>query len=177
MSYIDIIALACLRPFVFVSSVDMHETEFVGMMAELGGSYFVERRNASRLREEIEELAELMRRGFAVAIFPEGTSTNGETILPFRAPFIESARKAGAPVYPLCLKYKTIGGEPFSPENRDSVCWYGDMEFAPHLEKFMDVSETVAEVQVLDYVNPADYKRKELSGSLHEKIFTVYSGA
>ncbi|QAR32053.1 1-acyl-sn-glycerol-3-phosphate acyltransferase [Geovibrio thiophilus] len=174
MSYLDIIIMASMRPFVFVSSVDMRETPFVGMMAELGGTYFVERRNASRLREEIKELAALMEAGFAVVLFPEGTSTDGSRVLPFRAPFIESARKAGVPVYPACLKYESVNGEPFGEKNRDLVCWYGDMAFEPHFESLFRMDSVTASVRIMDPADASHADRKELGDYLFSEVASAY---
>jgi len=174
MSYLDIIVMASLRPFVFVSSVDMRETPFVGMIAELGGTFFVERRNASRLRDEIKEIAALMEKGFAVVLFPEGTSTDGSQVLPFRAPFIESARKAGVPVYPCCLKYESINGEPFSDLNRDLVCWYGDMEFEPHFESLFRMESVKASLRVMASADASHADRKELGDYLFSEVCSAY---
>ncbi|MGE4497563.1 MAG: lysophospholipid acyltransferase family protein [Deferribacterales bacterium] len=176
MSYLDIIIMASLRPFVFISSVDMHEKPFVGMMAELGGTYFVERRNASRLREEINELASLMKAGFAVMLFPEGTSTDGSKVLPFRAPFMESARKAGVPVFPACLKYENIDGVPFGSKNRDTVCWYGDMEFEPHFEGLFSVETVEASVRIMEPADASHADRKELGDYLFSQVASAYYG-
>ena len=68
-----------------------------------------------------------------MVIFPEATSTNGEQVLRFRKPLFLSAIDAGRPVVPFCLNYRTVGGESISLSNRDKVCWYGDMDFLPHL--------------------------------------------
>lgn len=175
MSYLDIVLLASIRPFVFISSVEMQNSPFVGLMAEYGGTYFVERRNASRLREEIRDISELMRRGFAVLLFPEGTSTNGESVLPFRAPFIEAARKAEAPVIPVCIKYTHVDGSLFGDENRDKVCWYGDMDFTPHFEELLRLKSVTAEVGALESADASLMERKDLSGHLHSEISKAYS--
>jgi len=68
-----------------------------------------------------------------VAIFPEATSTNGEQILRFRRPLYMSAIEASKPVVPFCLNYRMVGGVPINLQTRDSVFWYGDMDFASHL--------------------------------------------
>lgn len=174
MSYLDIVLIASVRPFVFISSVEMQNSPFVGLMAEYGGTYFVERRNVSKLKEEMKDITELMRRGFAVMLFPEGTSTDGSGVLPFRAPFIEAARKAEAPIIPMCLKYIEIDGKPFGTGNRDKVCWYGDMEFAPHFEELLKLKSIRAELTIMPQVKAAVMDRKELSEALHSKVSEAY---
>ncbi|WP_162139879.1 lysophospholipid acyltransferase family protein [Limisalsivibrio acetivorans] len=174
MSYIDILLISSQRPAVFVSTKEVEEDPYTGTLAALGGTVFIERRSASRIREEIEMLAELMRKGFAVVIFPEGTTTNGENILPFRAPFIEAAKKAGVPVIPVCINYKTVNGERFSPKNRDLVCWYGDMEFEPHFNDLVKQKEITAQINVLNPVSSEGMRRKELGELLHRNISEIF---
>src|SRR5690606_9677417 len=65
-------------------------------------------------------------------IFPEATSTNGESILRFRRPLFGSAIKSGAPVLPVTVNYLEADGSPVNAITRDSLCWYGDMDFVPH---------------------------------------------
>lgn len=95
----------------------------------------MERRNPKLIKLEIAKMSELIEQGFNIVLFPpEGTSTNGSKVLPFRSSLLASVSKSGGvEVVPACIKYETINNEKFSEKNCDSVCWYGDMSFAPHL--------------------------------------------
>jgi len=149
MSYLDIPLLSSQKPYLFVTSSEVQHTPFLGRLAKLGGSYFVDRRKKSRLREEITELATLLTKGCDVAFFPEGTSTDGSGILPFKQALFQSAVLARKDVLPVCLKYETVDGELFSPENCDNLCWYGDMSFFPHFVKLAGIEEATASVTYL----------------------------
>ena len=133
LSYMDVMFIASTVPSCFVTSVEIKETPGLGHICQMAGCLFVERRSRTSLAKEIGELQEGLERGLNVAIFPEATSTNGEQILRFRRPLFLSAGQAQKKVIPMCLNYRKLGSEPVTLKNRDSIFWYGDMPFVPHL--------------------------------------------
>lgn len=175
MSYIDIFILSSIQPCVFVTSVDLGETFFLGDIAELGGSIFVERRSRSKIERDIGVITDTLNAGHHVVIYPEGTSSNGERILPFKKSLLMSAVRAGVDVLPIVLKYTHIDGEPFSQKNRDLVCWYGDMPFFPHFMKLMKLRRVRAELHFLDPIQAApEITRHELADRAYAAIASVY---
>lgn len=133
LSYVDVVVVHARVPACFVTSKEIKQTPVLGQVCQLAGCLFVERRTRMNLRGEVEEIAEGLRRGFNVAIFPEATSTNGEQVLRFKRPLFTAAERAARPVVPFCLNYHTVGGEPINRVTRDKIFWYGDMGFAGHL--------------------------------------------
>lgn len=175
MSYLDAMITASVQPSVFVTSVDMGEVFFLGTMAELGASIFIERRHRGQVDQDLSVMAEALRDGFNVMIYPEGTSTNGQDILPFKKSLLMSAVEAGRDLMPVCLKYVEIDGEPFGPQNADKVCWYGDMSFAPHLLGLMRLKSVKAELHFLDPIPVTrDSTRQELAEKAYQTIRAVY---
>jgi len=177
MSYLDIMVYSSVRPAVFVTSVEMEQTFFLGFIAKIGGSYFVERRNTKNIKQELSVIADLIDQGFVVVLFPEGTSTDGSKILPFRSSFIAGATETGVDVVPACLRYDRINGEPFSDSNCDYVCWYGDMTFAPHFYRFMGLRNTEASASWLTAISSSGLDRKMITRKAHELIAASYFGA
>lgn len=176
MSYIDILVLSSIQPAVFVTSVEMEKTFFLGDMAKLGGSFFVDRVNRRKMKQEVQALVNLLDDKFNVFIFPEGTSTDGSKILPFKKSLFRVPHQTGFPILPICLKYKTIDGEPFSPQNCDRICWHGDMTFAPHFLQLMTLKELVAEVHYLDPLDSKQFENHgELAQTARDQIVNVYS--
>ena len=175
MSYIDILVLSSIQPAVFVTSVEMEKTFFLGDIAKLGGSFFVDRVNRRKMKVEVDELVKLLNQGFNVFIFPEGTSTNGDKILPFKKSLFRVPFMAKLPILPICLQYKSVNGEKFSPTNCDRICWYDDMTFAPHFLKLMSLKQL--EVQV-SYLTPIDSSSFESHGEValaaQKQIESVY---
>jgi lyso-ornithine lipid O-acyltransferase len=163
MSYLDILILSTVQPAVFVTSVEMEKTFFLGDVAKLGGSFFVDRVNRRKMKQEVAELKDLIGQGFNVFLFPEGTSTNGLEILPFKKSLFRVPMETGQPILPICLRYKSIDGEPFSLQNCDRVCWHGDMTFAPHFLQLMKLKSLEVEV---DYLEPLDSSHYSSHGEL-----------
>ncbi|MEM7646269.1 MAG: lysophospholipid acyltransferase family protein [Pseudomonadota bacterium] len=177
MSYIDILVLSSIQPAVFVTSVEMEKTFFLGDMAKLGGSFFVDRVNRRKMKSEVQALVQLLKDQFNVFIFPEGTSTNGTEILPFKKSLFRVPFQTQFPILPICLKYKTINGEPFSLQNCDRVCWYDDMTFAPHFLQLMGLRELIVEVHYLDPLDPKNFANHgDLALAAREQIVSVYQG-
>lgn len=175
MSYLDILILSSVQPAVFVTSVEMEKTFFLGDMAKWGGSFFVDRVNRRKMKEEVQALVDLLNSQFNVFIFPEGTSTNGLEILPFKKSLFRVPFQTGFPILPICLKYRTIDGEPFSAANADRVCWYDDMTFAPHFLQLMGIKELVVDLHYLEPLNPQNYgNHGDLASAARDQIAEAY---
>lgn len=175
MSYFDIVILSSIQPAVFVTSVEMEKTFFLGDMAKIGGSFFVDRVNRRKMKAEVQALKDLLDNRFNVFIFPEGTSTNGSEILPFKKSLFRVPFQASSPILPICLKYRSIDGEPFSADNCDRICWYDDMTFAPHFLQLMSLKELVVEVEYLTPLDPTQFSSHgELSEQARQQIISAY---
>ena len=175
LSYVDILVLSSVQPSVFVTSVDMGETKFLGPMAELGGSIFVERRSRAHINRDLGVMADTLRAGHNVVIFPEGTSTDGERVHPFKKSLLMSAVAAKKDVLPIVIKYVEIDGKPFSLENRDKICWYGDMGFGPHFMGILKTKSLTAEIHFLEPIHVTESTtRHELAEKAFNQISSVY---
>ncbi len=175
LSYLDIFVLSSIQPCVFVTSVDMHETPFLGQMAELGGSLFVERRNRSHIGRDIGVMADTLRDGHHVVVYPEGTSGNGGEVMRFKRTLLTSAIDASADLMPVVVKYTEIDGKPFSVENRDRVCWYGDMTFTPHFLGLLSLKKVKVELHFAQPITvTATSDRRVLAEECHKVISEIY---
>jgi len=116
---------------------------FFSTMARLAETVFVERERRSKVGETRDELRERLRAGDAIMLFPEGTSSDGNRVLPFKSALmgaaeIEIGADAGGyachvPVQPVSVTHVAVHGIPMGRENRPLFAWYGDMDLAPHL--------------------------------------------
>jgi 1-acyl-sn-glycerol-3-phosphate acyltransferase len=160
--------------------VEIRDTFLLGRITKLAGCFFVERRkvrrNADVIRQELESMKDTLNSGMNVFLFPEGTSSSGEGVLPFKNTFFQTAIDCQVPVLPLCLKYTEVNGEKFNRDNADIVCWYGDMTFPDHLFKVcLQKSITVTLVE-LPEMNPADYEsRFAMADEAYRRINETYA--
>lgn len=178
LSYLDILVLKNNDKNLFVSTHEVKETFLFGKVAEFGGSVFINRQSKNGIKQEIETLKEVLKEGFSIVIFLEGTTSNGETVLPFKSSFVEIAFELGVKIVPTCIRYRTVNGEKLSEKNRDLIFYYGDMNLFKHVFNFLlNVNSVEVEVIFLNPVNPSDFKdRKELSKYLHSEILKCYTG-
>lgn len=158
VSYLDALVLFHYYPSLFITSVEIRETFLLGKLCDLAGCFFVERRLRKRdpqtINREMSSMKQRLSEGFSILLFPEGTSSNGSSVLPFKTPFFQLVIDCQVPLYPLCLKYVSINDQKFSPANADFVCWYGDMTFPDHLFTLCRQKNVVAHVTEIPAIHP-----------------------
>jgi len=130
LSYIDILLLATQTNTLLVAKSEVARWPVIGFLCRSLHTVFIDRERKRDLPRVIGMITDALRRGHRVCLFPEGTSTLGATVLPFKSSLFEAAVRAGVPVSYASLTYRTPDGEP--PAYR-AVCWWGDMTFAPHV--------------------------------------------
>lgn len=158
MGFIDILMMASVFPMLFVTSNEMRETPFLGLLTEMGGCMYVERRSRTKILEEMKSLIKALQEGFRVVLYPEATSHNGERVLPFKRTLMMAAAHAGVPIQPAVVNFREVNGEEFSLKWRDHLCWYGDIPFATSLWRSLTLKSVNAEIEFLEkiYVNPEE---------------------
>lgn len=175
LGMLDVILLSSVQPALFITSVEMKEMPGIGILCDMGGCLFVERRNRSNIQNEIGEIREALRQGVNVVLYPEGTSTNGERVLPFKKSLLTSAAGTGVAIKPVVVNYTHVNGEPMSDRWRDSVCWYGDIPFLTAIWKLFQSREVRAELDFLDeIIIHSEEQRREIAALAHERIAAVY---
>ncbi|MGC9363216.1 MAG: lysophospholipid acyltransferase family protein [Fidelibacterota bacterium] len=133
LSYLDILVYAACFPVLFVSRHDVKYWPLLGAIAWVRGSVFVDRSIiGTKERPYVKQITDYLRQGFNVLIFPEGKTSNGGGVLPFKKTVFSCPARAEVPILPITLRYTHINHEPFSVANRDRVCWYGGMTFPDH---------------------------------------------
>ena len=166
LGYLDIVLLASRLSCVFVSKAEVRSWPVLGFMSRSMGTIYLDRtrkRDLVRVGREIEEALEA---GEGVVLFPEGTSTQGADVRPFRSSLLEVAARRNLPVRYAALRYSTGEGDP--PAHR-SVAWWGDATFGPHFLALLGVSRIEATVSFGD--EPvAETDRKLLARRLHEEV-------
>lgn len=136
LGYLDVAVLAAVLPVSFVAKSEVSGWPLIGFFARSTGTLFVTREDRLGAPEFIDRLRARLSGGENMLLFPEGTSSRGETILPFRStPFC--AASAGSGIVPVRIDLLQVGTEAAVGEVRDAACWHGEMEFVPHFWNFL----------------------------------------
>jgi lyso-ornithine lipid O-acyltransferase len=131
LSYLDILFYASLRPCIFVSKSEVLSWPLFGILARCGGTIFIERSRTHGVDEPAREIAAALTLGVPVILFPEGTSTDGSTVLPFRTSLFQPAIATQAPIHSAAIGYSLADGV------ESDLCYYGDITFLPHLLRML----------------------------------------
>ncbi len=141
-SYLDIVVLAQVVEGLFVAKSDVARWPVFGMIARVTRTVFVDRTPA-RARDQSRQIDALIAAGERLILFPEGTSTDGTTVAPFKSSLFAIARpgpaaaergRARLAVQPVSIAYtRTTDGTPLTGGRTEWYGWYGDMTLAPHL--------------------------------------------
>jgi 1-acyl-sn-glycerol-3-phosphate acyltransferase len=131
--YADIVTIGGLFPSIFAARHDMRAWPMFGALAASGATIFINRDNKRAGFRGVGQVAAALAAGATVVAFPEGTSTDGSGLLPFRTGIFQAAADAGAPIVPAAIRYLAIDGVPVTAANRDVVGWFGGEPFVGHI--------------------------------------------
>ncbi|MFN6963490.1 MAG: lysophospholipid acyltransferase family protein [Pyrinomonadaceae bacterium] len=166
LSYVDVGALRAVVRGVFVAKREIEDWPLAGRLVRDMGNIFIDRQNRRDIPRAGELITERLKMGQGVIVFPEGTSTKGEEILPFNSSFLQFAAETDLPVSYVAISYLTPDGE--MPAS-DAVCWWDDTTFLAHLLRLFSVREYTAVLNFGDEpVRVND--RKRLARELRQKV-------
>lgn len=142
VSYLDIPILATLRHGLFVAKTDVASWPMIGFLAKITRTHFVSRKATDTLRER-NNLSRSLDKGDAIFLFPEGSSSNGRDILPFKSGLLSTAllplKTTDIIIQPISITY----GPDISQHERDLYAWYGDMDLSPHIWQLLGRKEKI----------------------------------
>lgn len=173
-SYADIPVLGAILEACFVAKAEVAKWPVFGLCAKISGTLFVDRNPRLAVRQA-ELLKERLTAGNNLVLFPEGTSSDGNFVLPFRsALFSAAAIRVGekpVTVQPVSVAYTHLDGIPMGRHLRPFFAWYGDMDLAGHLWQLLGIGRSRVEVRFHDPVDIDRFaSRKELSAWCHAVI-------
>jgi 1-acyl-sn-glycerol-3-phosphate acyltransferase len=144
VSWLDITVMGSLRPLSFIAKSEVAGWPVAGLFAKLQRSVFIERARRTHTSRVNAAIARRLVRGEVMVLFAEGTTGDGNNVLPFRASLVGSARAALADssldhidLQPLAIAYVRRDGLPLTRRDRPEIAWYGDMDLAPHLAAWL----------------------------------------
>jgi len=162
ISWLDIIIIQSIKPSIFVAKSDVASWPLFGWVAHMTGTIFIKRDKVSDIKKALKKMKRrLMKR--SVCIFPEGTSTNGRYVLPFKSNLFQSSIDANKSILPICLRYEE------HHHYSDKVAFIGDMSLVDSILKVKKENHITAILEVLHPIRPTG-NRKEIASYTHEII-------
>lgn len=172
VSWLDIPVLSAVAPVSFVAKKEVSTWPFVSTLARLQRSVFIDRTRRTAVKQTSSEIIERLKTGDAIVLFAEGTSSDGNQVLPFKAPLFASVKPTlangytdpGACVQTVAIAYTHLHGIPLGRFGRPLVGWYGDMEMASHAWNLLKAGPLDVKIRIGPPVPLADFAdRKELA--------------
>src|SRR5215470_16286710 len=166
LGYMDIPAIRAVVNGVFVAKAEIRGWFVAGKIISDMGMIFIDRQNRRDIPRAGAKIISRLSDGEGVIVFPEGTSTKGEDVLPFNSSFLQFAAQSDVPVSYASLSYRTPEGEMTASQ---AVCWWDDTTFARHMLRLFTLPTFTAIVSFGDEpVLSTD--RKKLAGELRERV-------
>jgi len=151
-SWLDIPILAGVAPVSFVAKKEVATWPVVGFLARTQRSVFVDRNRRNATGAHADEIAGRLSKGDILVLFAEGTSSDGNKVLPFRSALVGAAQKAiadggTATIQPVAITYRRMLGLPLGRQHKPLVAWYGGADLVPHLKRVL--SEGGIDVEIV----------------------------
>lgn len=185
VSWSDIIILSCVADICFIAKSEVRKWPVFGLFAVLQRTVFIEREKRGNSGQQVADIAERMAAGDAMVLFPEGTTSNGNRLLPFKSALFGAThaaiRTAGAEavtVQPVAIAYIGLHGLPMGRYNRPVVSWPGDVALLPHLKNVLKEGAIDVEIRFGESMEvTAVTNRKDVSRAMERRVRTMLQSA
>ena len=181
LSWADIPVLGSELLASFVAKSEVNGWGFVGWMADLQRTIYVERERRQAAGEQRNAIAERLAAHENVILFPEGTSSDGVHVLPFKSSLfavVEGDGSEGFLIQPVTIAYTRLNGLPITRRQLPSIAWIGDTELGPHALDFVRLGRVRAEIHFHPPVRRADFAdRKALARHCRDVVAQGYAAA
>jgi 1-acyl-sn-glycerol-3-phosphate acyltransferase len=175
VSYVDGIVLGSIFPILFVSKREVKNWPIIGQWNRLCGTVFINRQRKGQVAALVNEMTCKLGQEANLLLFPEGTSTNGEHLLPFQTAPLAAPLRNRAIIVPVTLAYTSIEDQPVTARNRDQIYWHGDMDFFTHFWKLLSLRGVDVLVTIQPRIECAEYEdtsagRKRLAQDCYDRV-------
>ena len=170
-SYLDILVESSLFPVRFLPKAEIRFWPVLGWFLALNRPIWVDRKSPMKAAKVADEIARSLQEDLPVLAYPEGTTSDGKSLLPFKSTAFEPVVRAGLPIRPVLLRYAP-------PADDHPIAWYGDMTLLPHLIHTLGQPGFEAEITLLDPILPHPGEdRKNFANRVRQIMLEHYSGS
>jgi 1-acyl-sn-glycerol-3-phosphate acyltransferase len=166
LSWLDILAIHAARHVRFVSKASVRHWPVIGTLSTGAGTLYIERERRRDAVRVVHHMTEALRAGDVIAVFPEGTTSDGHGLLPFHANLLQAAISSGAPVQPAALRFADAA----SGQNSDAPRYVDDDNLLASLWNTLKAPPLLAIVHFGELQPPAGRDRRGWAKSLHEDV-------
>lgn len=174
VSWLDIPVLSAVAPLSFIAKREVGTWPFVSSLARLQRTVFVDRTRRSAVGHVANEMAGRLASGDTLVLFAEGTSTDGNRLMPFKSALFSSVfKEAGSDlsIQTLALTYTHLHGIPLGRADRHMIGWYGDMEMGDHAWTLLNSGPLDVHITIGEPVAIGNFAtRKELASHTEEAV-------
>jgi 1-acyl-sn-glycerol-3-phosphate acyltransferase len=163
ISWLDIHIINSIRPVIFVAKADVSKWPIFGYLASMLGTIFLKREKLSDIKRVIQLMKDKLANQEVVAIFPEGTSSDGKSVLPFKSNLFESAHQANVDVLPITIQYKENG------QYSNRAAFIDDMELIDSIKNILKANHLVVHIHLSDSL-PGHLTRQELASQANHLV-------
>ncbi len=150
ISYLDIFILGSLVDGLFVAKSEINTWPLINKICSLGRTIFVNRGDFIKVKGQVDKISKSLNSGYSVILFPEGTSSDGSKVLPFKTSLlgiIEGHKFKNFNLQPISISYIKLDGIPIETKFRPFFAWFGNMDLLSHAWKFMGLGLSEVEVK------------------------------
>ncbi|HEX6708419.1 MAG TPA: lysophospholipid acyltransferase family protein [Albitalea sp.] len=165
VSWLDILVINAVHPLRFVSKADVRHWPLIGWLVAAAGTLFIERERKRDALRVVHQVAEALKAGDTIAVFPEGTTSDGRGVLPFHANLLQAAIVTGTPIQPIALRFADAA-HAVSP----AAAYIGDTTLLQSLWAIVTATRMSASVTWLAPEASAQAERRALGETLHGRI-------
>ncbi len=173
ISWLDILVMHAARHCRFVSKSELRGWPLIGTLATGAGTLYIERASRRDAMRVVHQMADSLKAGEVLAVFPEGTTSDGISLLPFHANLIQAAVSAGAPVQPVALSF--LDGRTGAPTL--APCYIGDDTLIGSIWRTLTTPGTVAVVRYGQPQQAQGRDRRVWAADLREAVAALRGSA
>jgi 1-acyl-sn-glycerol-3-phosphate acyltransferase len=164
LGYLDTIVIGAHAPLVLVAKSDVRKWPVIGLLLESAGTILADRSRRTSAAETSQQMLHVMESDLPVVFFPEGTSSDGSSVLPFKPTLLQTALDTRKPITPAAISYQATSGD-----LKNDVCYWGDHTFATHLFRLAKIQNLTARLIIGSAASlPED--RKAAARALHAEV-------
>lgn len=168
VSWIDIWALKQLHPMHFIAKAEIRDWPVIGWLAHQVGTLFIERTRRHDTGRMVKLAQQALRKGECLCFFPEGTTTDGSQLLPFKPGLLQAAIIAGGDVIPLAIRYPHANGG-----INTAVAYHGEITMLQSFLTVLKQRETLVELHFAAPIPAAGMERRQLADQARRAIASL----